>query len=567
MVQRLFKLFSQEISGLHEAAFLLAAFALGSKILALFRARLLAHYFGASADLDVHYAAFRIPDFLYVSLASLVASAVLIPFIVERLPDRDRAQLFFRRMFTLFFFGMAALSVAAFFAMPYLARFIAPGFSAHEHEMLVMLSRIMMASPFLLGLSGLFASVTQSLRRFFVYALAPVLYNAGIIVGVVFLYPLFGFPGLAYGVLLGAALHMLVQLPALVANGFVPAFSFSFDWREEKEVFLLSLPRTITVSVNHFIILILTAMASLMAEGSITVFNLSYNLQSVPLTVVGLSYSVAAFPTLARLFSNGERSAFVVQILNAARHIIFWSFPVLVLFIVLRAQIVRTILGTGEFGWAETRLTAAALALFAVSIIAQSLILLFVRGYYAAGFTKKPFFINLFSSALIVVFAILLLLLFGTNDFFKYFVESLLRVSDIQGAAVLMLPLAFSLGTLINVFLLWFVFKRDFEAMPGSGSADVEYEKLSATFRHSLSSSVIAGFVAFQFLRIFDDIFDLNTFLGIFSQGFLSGVIGLFAGIIVLRLVKNKELDEIITALSHRVWRRARPIAPDQGEL
>src|SRR3989344_2893979 len=189
MVQRLLKLFSQEIGGLHEAAFLLAVFALGSKALALFRDRLLAHNFGAGAELDVYYAAFRIPDFLYVSLASLVASAVLIPFIVERLPDHERAQVFFHRMFTLFFFGMAFLSVAAFLFMPALAKVIAPGFSAGEQDMLIALSRIMMGSPFLLGLSGLFASVTQSLRRFFVYALAPILYNIGIIAGVVFFYP------------------------------------------------------------------------------------------------------------------------------------------------------------------------------------------------------------------------------------------------------------------------------------------------------------------------------------------------------------------------------------------
>src|SRR3989344_4515812 len=468
MVERLFKLFTQEISGLHEAAFLLAAFALGSKVLALFRDRLLPHYFGASADLDVYYAAFRIPDFLYVSPASLVASAVLIPFIVERLPDRDRAQLFFRRMFTLFFFGMAALSVAAFFAMPYLARFIAPGFAPAEKDLLILLSQIMLGSPFFLGLSGLFASVTQSLRRFFVYALAPLLYNGGIIAGILLFYPLVGPVGLAYGVLLGAALHMAIQIPVLLSNGFVPAFTVSFDWREAKEVFLLSFPRTITVSVSHFVILVLTAIASLMIDGSIAVFNLSYNLQSVPLTVIGMSYSVAAFPTLARLFSNGEKGAFFAQIMNAARHIIFWSFPVLVLFIVLRAQIVRTILGTGEFGWAEARLTAAALALFAVSIIAQSLTLLFVRGYYAAGHTRKPLIINLLSSALVVVFAVLLLLAFGSSDFFKYFIESLLRVSDISGAAVLMLPLAFSLGMLVNVFLLWFVFKRDFETLAES---------------------------------------------------------------------------------------------------
>lgn len=567
MVQRLFKLFSQEISGLHEAAFLLGTFALGSKILALFRDRLLADYFGASATLDVYYAAFRIPDFLYVSLASLVASAVLIPFIVERLSDRARAALFFRRMFTLFFFGMAFLSITAFFLMPALAKIIAPGFNGAERDMLIALSRIMMGSPFLLGLSGLFASVTQSLRRFFVYALAPVLYNVGIIIGIVFLYPLFGLSGIAYGVLLGAALHLLIQLPVLLAHGFVPRFTFSFDFKEARDVFFLSIPRTITVSVSHLIILVLTAIASLMVEGSITVFNLSYNLQAIPLTVIGMSYSIAAFPTLARLFSGGERSAFVAQILNAARHIIFWSFPILVLFIVLRAQIVRTILGTGEFGWTETRLAAASLALFALSVIAQSLILLFVRGYYAAGFTRKPLVINLLSSACIAAAAFGLLYLFRTSDFFRYFIEALLRVPDIKGTEVLMLPLAFSLGTLLNALFLWTVFKKDFRAAHDVPLVNKEYSELMATSRHSFYASVLAGFVAFQFLRVFDAVFDLNTFLGIFAQGFLSGAIGIFAGVLILLLMGNNELREVSAALSRRFWRRAPPVAPDQGEL
>lgn len=566
MVSRLFKLFSQEISGLHEAAFLLALFALGSKILALFRDRLLAHNFGAGAELDVYYAAFRIPDFLYVSLASLVASAVLIPFIVERLHDHERAVIFFHRMFTLFFFGMAFLSIGAFLFMPVLAKMIAPGFSGEERDMLIALSRIMMGSPFLLGLSGLFASVTQSLRRFFVYALAPILYNAGIIFGIVVFYPLFGLSGIAYGVLLGAALHMGIQLPVLLSHGFVPRFTFSFDIKETWEVFCLSIPRTITVSVSHLIILVLTAVASLMAEGSIAVFNLSYNLQAIPLTVIGMSYSIAAFPTLARLFSNGEKSAFVAQILSAARPIVFWSFPLLVLFIVLRAQIVRTIFGTGEFGWTETRLAAASLALFAISVIAQSLILLFVRGYYAAGFTRKPLVINLLSSVFIVAAAFVLLYVFKTNDFFRYFIESLLRVPDIKGSEVLMLPLAFSLGTLLNALLLWVIFQKDFREAARTSLVMKEYRELGITFRQSFYASVLAGFVAFQFLRVFDDIFNLNTFWGIFAQGSLSGTLGIISGVLILLLMRNNELYEIFTAVRRRFWLRA-PIAPDQGEL
>jgi len=557
MVNKLKNLLYGETSGLHEAAFLLAGFAILSKLLALVRDRLLAGNFGAGLELDIYYAAFRVPDFIFISLASLVASAVLIPFFIEKLGDKKEARRFFNSVFTVFFAAIVLVSVIVFFLMPKLAPLVVPGFDAASQEMTVLLSRIMLLSPILLGLSGLFASVTQALRRFFVYALTPILYNAGIIFGIVFLYPTFGMPGLAYGVVLGALLHFVIQLPVLVRNGFIPRFSLSIDFEGLKNVLVLSLPRTFALSANHLVILIFIAMASLIAEGSIAVFNLSFNLQSVPLSVIGISYSVAAFPTLAYLLSNGKHKAFVDQILTAARHILFWSLPITVLFIVLRAQIVRSIFGTGEFGWAETRLTAAALALFAFSVAAQSLVLLFVRGYYAAGYTKKPLLVNVSSAVGTVLLGFLLVALFKGSEMFRYFIEALLRVEGINGTDILMLPLAFSIGQILNVVVLWYLFARDFKA---------PFKDVWLTIRHSFYGAIAMGFVSFQFLRVFDDVFDINTLFGIFSQGLLSGLLGIFAGIILLMLLGNKEVKEIGKTLHRKFWQR-KPIAPDQGEL
>jgi len=247
MVERFFKAIHREISGLHEAAFLLAGFVLLSQVLALVRDRLLAHSFGASAQLDVYYAAFRIPDFIYVSLASLVSSAVLIPFIIGKLDNKAEAQRFFNSLFTLFFGAMLFVSILVYWAMPMLSGFVIPGLDEAAQKELVSLSRIMLLSPFLLGLSGFFASITQSLRRFFVYAISPVLYNIGIIIGIVVFYPIFGLAGLAYGVVVGALLHLIIQLPVLVKNKFVPHFTFAIDWGEIKSVLLISLPRTLTL--------------------------------------------------------------------------------------------------------------------------------------------------------------------------------------------------------------------------------------------------------------------------------------------------------------------------------
>lgn len=558
MVEKILTFMNKEFSGLHEAAFLLGSAAVASQILALIRDRIFAHEFGAGAALDVYYASFRIPDFLFVSVASFVSITVLIPFLIEKIGKSEKGgKEFLDNVFTVFFATIVLVSIGVFFLIPTLSGMLFPGIEGVSRDSLIVLTRIMLLSPILLGLSNLLGSITQTARKFFIYALSPVLYNIGIIIGVLCFYPLWGLPGLAYGVVLGALLHLLIQVPTVLHFGLLPTFSRRISFSEIKEVMYLSFPRTIGLSVNQVALLVLVSLASRMPEGSIAVFNFSFNLQSVPLAIVGVSYSVAAFPTLAHLFSQNQTEKFINNIVAAARHIIFWSLPILVLFIVLRAQIVRTILGSGAFSWSDTRLTAAALALFAVSLVAQSLILLFVRGYYAAGNTKTPLLVNVISSALTVVFAYFLINVFEENLFFRYFMESLLRIENNQGSIIIMLPLAYSVGMIANALVLFGFFRSDFKNMPSF---------LRRTFIHSFLGAVTMGFVAYLFLGIFAKIFDINTFLGIFLQGLFSGVLGIVAGVMILKLMKNREIEEVGKALHSKFW-KARAIAPDKEEL
>jgi len=562
MVQRILNIFNKEFTGLHQAAYLLGVFALLSQVLALVRDRLLAHTFGASTTLDVYYAAFRIPDFIYISIASFVSITVLIPFLVEKIDQNseyggDRARAFLSDVFSFFFLTILFVSGVAFLMTPFLANFIVPGFSPEEKKIFIDLTRILLVSPVLLGISSLLGSVTQTYRKFFVYAGAPVLYNLGIITGIIFFFPLFGVVGMVLGVILGASLHLLVQFPVVMKHGLIPRFRWHMNFSDIKRVVMLSLPRTIALSSNHISLIALIALASYMVEGSIAVFNFSFNLQSVPLSIIGVSYSVAAFPTLTRLFSNGERIKFAEHIVAATRHIVFWITPAIILFIVLRAQIVRTILGSGEFDWSDTRLTAAALAVFSVSILAQALVLLFVRGYYAAGRTKIPLVVNTFSSALIIILGFVSMKMFQTNDMFRYFIESLLRIDDISGSAIVMLPLAYSMGMIINALLLGLFFSRDFKefSLP-----------LKRVFAHIFAASVIMGFVAYRFLSVFGSMFDINTFWGISLQGLFAGGLGIVAGILVLQMLGNREIEEVSANLKRRLF-GVRVIAPDQEEL
>ena len=562
MPKRILNILNKESNGVQEAAILLGTLTLFSLILGLFRDKALAHFIGPSATLDVYYAAFRIPDFLYASIGSLVSITVHIPFLLEKMKhgehgDHTEARKFLSDIFTGFLVLMSGVALIAFIFMPLIARFVAPGFSAAEMHQLIAISRIMLVSPILLGLSNLFGTVTQLFKKFFVYSLSPVFYNLGIIIGVIFFYPIWGVYGLAFGVILGSLMHFAIQIPVVATHGFLPRFSRHINIAEVRRVMLISLPRTIALSLNNFSVLVILSIASLIGAGAISVFNFSYNLQSIPMSIIGVSYSVAAFPTLVRFFKSGEMRNFSEHIVDASRQIVFWTMPVVVLFIVLRAQIVRVILGSGSFSWSDTRLVAAALALFSISLVAQNLNLLFIRAYYAAGKTKKPLSINFIFSLAIISLSFILVWVFKHVAGFQYSIESLLRVSGIVGAATLMLPLAYSIGTISNCFALWHSFKKDFKE---------ESLSIKRVFLQSLGASLVMGIIAYVFLSIFDHVFDINTFIGILSQGFFAGLLGIAGWAIVLYIMKSRELNGFWSAVHKKFW-KTQIIAPEQNDL
>lgn len=562
MVNRIIKFLNQEFRGVNEAALLLGGFALLSQILGLIRDRMLAYFVGAGPILDVYYAAFRIPDFLYISIASLASVTVLMPFLINKINNNENntknAQNFLNNIFSVYMIFMVVVSIIIAIFMPKIVQHIVPGFSEYQMNLLVSTSRIMLLSPIFIGLSNLIGTVTQLFRNFLIFSLSPVFYNIGILVGVIFLYPKMGIYGLSIGVVGGAIMHFLIQVPVVLKHNFFPHFTFNIKWKEILQVIKMSAPRTLTLSCNSLAFIFLIAMASNLKSGSISLFTFAFNLQSVPVGIIGISYSVAAFPILVRSFSMKDMDNFIFQIILAARQIIFWSLPVITLLIVLRAQIVRVILGSDTFTWSDTRLTAASVALFVFSLFAQGLVLLFVRGYYAAGNTKKPLFINVFSSIMVIVFAFLLINIFKNYPYVLTKLEIILRVKDVPGTIMLALPLAYALGSLLNFFLIWFMFKKDF-----LGNHNIS---LSRTFIESSTSALAMGLMAYISLGIFDKIFDINTGRGIFFQGFFSGILGLIVGIFILSILKNKEFTDIVHALRNKFWRN-RVVAPEQGEL
>lgn len=534
---------------MHEAAILLGVFSLVSQLIGLVRDRMLAHSIGPGPVLDVYYMAFRIPDFLYLSIASLASITVLLPFLVEHMKEEDTkesARRFFSDVLSGFFLLLLVVSVATFFAMPYIARYIAPGFSPEQLAKLVGASRIMLLSPIFMGLSNMLGTVTQLMRKFFVFSLSPIFYNIGIVAGIIFLYPRFGVYGLAGGVAIGALLHLLVQIPTIVQAGFMPKLNARLHRATLSQVVRLSLPRTLGLSMNSIALLVIVAIASTVGDGAISIFNFSLNLESVPVGIIGISYAVAAFPLLTEAFASGDKEKWQSCILSAIKQIVFWSLPFAAIFMVLRAQIVRVTLGSGAFNWNDTKLTAACFAILTLGLIAQNMILVSVRAFYAAQNTRTPLIINAVCSVFIVLLALGLLWLFDAVPVFRYFIESLLRVENTPGTAVLMLPLAYSIGTLLNAWLHWIDLRRRYLTSVGD---------LPRTFFEALASAFATGIVAYAVLNLYAALFPVSTTLAVMAQGGAACLLGVAAGIFILFLLKSQQLLELIAAARKKFWK------------
>lgn len=546
MKKKVLALFSREVGGLHEAAFLLGISSLGSALLALLRDRLLAHTFGASRDLDIYYTAFSIPDFLNVTVASFVAVTVLIPLLVKRLKNTDggqEASRFLSEVFLVYAGIMILVAIAGYVLMPFFAVVVVPSFDERAQALFVLLSRILLLQPFLLGLSNLLGSVTQSMRRFALLALSPLLYNLGIILGIVFLYPLMGLPGLVWGVVLGALFHMLIQVPALVSSGLSLGFVRSIRWREIRDVVALSLPRSIGLGMTQILTIALFRLASDMHAGSVALFQFADNLQAVPLGIIGVSYSTAAFPSLARLISEGKPEHFARHVSTALRHILYWSLFLSALLFVLAPDLVVFLLGSGRFGAGDSTITGISLALFAFSVAPQGVLLLFTRSYYAAGDTAKPVYANTFSMCITMALALLFVYLYETIPSLAHALDQALGLMPNALNEVVVLPIAFSIGMVVNALLHAEAFILDFLASPRA---------ILGSFARSMLLALFTGAFAFLF-RSFLVEHTSFTNAGSFSNLAIVGIGSFLFFVLFSYAIARSEFEEVFGLLRRKV--------------
>ena len=392
------------------AAVVLMASAGVSRLLGIVRDRLLAVEFGASADLDVYFAAFRIPDLLYAFLVSWGVAAVFLPLFSERMAEsKEKAWHFASNMLNVYAVGLGVFVLLGAIAMPALMKIVAPGFTEDQQILAVALSRLMLLSPFFFALSSVAAGVLHYFERFVAYALAPVLYNLGIIMGILFFVPSVGVWGLAYGVLLGAMLHFLIHVPSLFSVGFSwkPVFSF-FDASVQRAL-LLSIPRAIGGVAHHINLIVVTALASTLSVGSIAVFNFANNLQYVPVGIIGLPMALAVFPVLSRSAVARDWKLFYKSLRATLWRVGIITLPLATGMFLFKETIVSIVLQGGEFTQADTELTASILGIFILGMLFQGFIPVLVRAFFALQDTKSPTIAGVLAVVLNIALAILFL--------------------------------------------------------------------------------------------------------------------------------------------------------------
>lgn len=519
-----------ETDGLAAAALIIGAASLVSRLVGVWRDRILASTFGAGTSLDVYYAAFRLPDFLYNLIILGALTAGFIPVFSEYVERKGNAAAMKLTGTVVSLVGvvMAILGFVLVVGAPWIVPFVTPGFDASQMALTVQLSRIMFLSPFFLGLSAVMGGVLQSSRRYLPFALAPVLYNFGIIFGALVLVPRFGIAGVAWGVVIGAFFHLFVQTSVVVRLGLRRLSVPSFRYEGVRRIILLMAPRTIGLAVTQINLLVLLAFASALPTGSVAVFNLANNLQAFPLGLVGVSFAVAAFPLMSRAVGGDRKQEFRRAFSGAARNIIFFILPTMTLFILLRAQIVRLILGQGKFDWDDTIRTASVLGWFAISLAAQSLVALLARAFYALQNTWTPLWIGIVSECVNVIGAWYLRGEYGITG----------------------LAMAFSASAIIQCMLL-IIFLRVKVGPLGFGSMTKSGLKTAA-------ACLLMIAVAWPLRVWIGTVYPLRTFWQVALQAgtaSLGGAVAFFVGAWVLQ---SAEFGAMRQTIRQKFWRSSR---------
>ena len=520
-----------------QASLVMMGTLVASRILGWLRLSVIgAQFAGEPRELDAFLAAFRIPDTIFNLLVAGALSSAFIPVFSGYLA-KEREHEAWRiasSVMNAMLLALVALSAVMWLAAPFLTPLIAPQYDAAQLELMTELTRIMLLSPILMGLSALFTGVLNSYRQFLSGATAPIVYNAVIILFAWFGAPFLGIHALAVGVVAGAAMMWLVQVPELTFRRTRYTFALDLGHPGVREIASLAWPRTVAIAVLQVVLFVDVNLSSRMDPGSLMALTYAFQLTMLPLGVFSIAISSAVFPTLTRFASLGQPARMRDALEQAVRWIMFLTLPTIIVMIVLRRPIVHLLFQYGDFDEAAREATALAFLFYSLGLGGHALVQILARAYYATKDTTTPLVTTVVYVIANVALAVALAPELGING----------------------LALANSIATLVEAALLLFILAPRARLRLGGLSV--------STLRH-LAASLSMGVGMFMFIRVTNLPLDLALDP---PKGLLlaqTAIAVAFGGVVYVAsssLFRVTELQEILSYLRARSpFRKNAPVA------
>lgn len=533
LIQKGSKAFTSQQHTILSAAAVIAVIYLFSALLGFIRNRLLSGYFGDSIELGIYFAADDIPSLIFSLIVSGALSAAFIPAFTQTYKNNENegwkltSSLLNISLVTFLILGIFIMIGAKTIAGEIIAR--DSSLTVENLELMASIMRVMMLAQIILIFSSFFTSVLQSFKRFVVPSLAPVFYNIGIITFILLFINKLGVFAPAWGMVFGAILHMTVQLIAVKKLGFSYTLSFDIKNTIVRNVYKLMAPRAFGQAAQKFLDPLYTNLALFISAPANVILTFAMDIQMLPVRIFGMSIGQAALPILAGAYREDDTKEFSDLLLKTIRQIAFFVVPVSILMFILRVPLVRLSVGARKYSWEATVMTAYALGFYCISLVAQSLILVLARAFFAMHDTKTPLKVSLFAIFINASTAIL---------FVRYL-----------HLGVWSLGLSYALGSMADAFMLFYylVFRLK----------NLDMAKFMNAINRIVLASVIMGIALYIPYRALDAlVFDTTRTLELIALTVIVSLIGFVTYMLCAWLFKIEEFNMIIELVDSKFLKK-----------
>ncbi len=539
----------QHVRHLARSTFIVMLAFLAAKIISLVQTLIIAQAFGVGRDLDAYVAANRIPELIVILISGGALTHAFIPVFSGFLAkgDLDSAWRLSSHLINSIFTLALLLSAIVFALAPWLVdHVVAPGFDGPTAQSTVDLMRILLLSTIIFAVSGIFSGILNSHQHFLLPALAPIMFDIGILIGVIFLLPRFGINGIAYGAVLGAGLHFSIQIPGL--------FRYEMRWRLELgwsnpqlwRVIRLMLPRIGGLGVFSLNFLVMNNIASRLGAGSVSALDWGWRLMQIPQTLIGTAMGIVIFPTLAALSELDDLSGKRDAMSGALRFILICSIPSAIGLILLGRPLI-SLLERGAFDASASALVYSTLSMFTLGLIVHSALEIIARSFYADKDTLTPLFAAL--GGALINFG----LAFALSDVARVDSNALLNAIALSAPSLQLsrevgnvsgLALANSLGVMFEVLALLFILRRRWRGIAENA--------LARTLLKTLAASLVMAAAIVAFDLVWESLVLGSGMSLTILRLVVAGALGLSAFLLTALLLKMQELPEFAKLIRRR---------------